>query len=380
MTTFLSQDNAQYISGMFQKFMQDKYQFRYSTVIKEEDFLKLLGNTMTRVYKDYSHQYEPGDLNKVTVSELKKYFLDNYLSKPSGPAPPIPPPPLPTIVSPSVGGILEPIVEEGSAFSEDSEFFNRLQKLEFQRKTFVPLSSATNTSVFIPAEQNTPAQHASSQVPSAITTVFMPSPIKIGKELKLFSWQRDWIYETDRNYFTWKGPLSKQMDRTSTRVGCMICPSSLLQETNMVSLLIEGANEDEVSVTLIPSHAVGDYTIFRPILESLSYLRLLALPWKVSLESGDGEKLFLGKDAVPYMLQNESTLLVSKAFDFCKGGDSLRIYIEATKKIIAVRVKTVQDNEIEIVGRISGGGGGLLLNYSRQISIVFETTSSEHKN
>lgn len=368
MTQFLSQENAQFISGMFQKFMQDKYQFRYETVMKSEEYLKLLGTTMTRIYREHRLEYEIGDMNKITISDLKKHFLENYLSKPAPAA-------APPVAGPSVS--LEPIPEEPSGFSEDSEFFNRLQKLEFQRKTFTP-GNATHPLVFPPAEQTTPAQNASPQVPAAITTVYMPTPIKIGKELKICSWQRDWIQEPARNYFTWKGPLPKQMDRTNTRVGCLIGPSHILHETNMISLVVEGANEDEVSVTLIPSHTVGEYTIFRPILESLSYLRLLALPWKVSLESGDGERVALGEDRIPYLVVGEKRLQVSSARNVCRPGESLRLFLDTSKKIIPVRVKEVGEDEIEVYEKVSGNGW--LLNYSRQISLVFETTTSEHKN
>jgi len=364
MTPFLSQENAQFISGMFQKFMQDKYQFRYEQVMKPDEYLKLLGSTMTRIYRDHRLQFEIGDLNKMTISELKKHFVEKYLSAP---------PPLPPVQD----SPLDTIPEEPTGFSEDSEFFNRLQKLEFQRKTFVP-ASATNTPVFTPAEQNTPSQSASSQVPAAITTVYMPTPMKIGKELKIFSWQRDWLQEQSRNVFTWKGPLPKQMDRTNTRVGCVIVPSHILEETHLISLVVEGANEDEVSVTLIPSHTVGNHTIFRPILESLSYLRLLALPWKVSLESGDGEKLSLGKDGVAYSLVRENVIQVSRGEEACKPGDSVRLFVDTTKKVVPCRVKEVRGSEIELYETISGNGW--LLNYSRQVSIILETMTSEHKN
>jgi hypothetical protein len=151
----------------------------------------------------------------------------------------------------------------------------------------------------------------------------------------------------------------------------------------MLSLVVEGANEDEVSVSLIPSHSVGPYTIFRPILESLSYLKLLALPWRISLETCDAEKLDIGRDGNDYRVVGEctgtTTLSIQNPSEFATPGDSLRIYIEKTKKIIPSKVLRVRDtaHEIDVVGTIKYDGQ--VLNFSRQITIVFEMTITEHK-
>lgn len=350
-TVFLSQDNAQYISNTFETFMKDKYSFNYTNAITSQEYYKLLGETMKLVFSRENGKRTIGQMNVTTISELKKHFLDNYIN----------------VAVENQANTLEVIVEE----NDDAEFFEKLQKMEFNRKTFKAIPEPPPPAV---AETT-----SSPYVAPAINTVYMPTPINIGKEIKIYSWQRDWINEPSRNYFTWKGPLPKFVDRTSTRIGCMICQKNILQDTNIVSLLIEGANGDEVGVTLIPSYSVGDYTIFKPILESLSYLKLLSLPWKISLESGDNEKLNMGRDALKYSVSslgdNFTTLEVS--CDYIQG-DSIRLYNSSSKKIIASKVINVRQNEIDVVGKIKENG--LLLNYSRQISIVFEITTNEHKN
>jgi hypothetical protein len=327
MASFLSQENAKYISTTFQKFMKDKYD---RTIVANEDYYKLLTDTMKSVYA--KHGNTPS-VNMVVISELKKHYHED------------------TTVP----------------LSEDDAFFNKLQQLELNRKTFTPI---LQEQVAVPTDVIPPL---------SITTVYMPAPIKIGKEIKISSWERDWFEYGKRNYFTWKGVLPRFADHTNTRVGCLICLTSILNSTSIVSLVIEGANEDEVSVSLIPSHSVGNYTIFRPIIDSLSYLKLLALPWKVSLESSDGEKIDLGMDGLCYktlgLYDGYSSL---EYVGDCREGESLRIYIDSVKKIIATHILRKRENEIDVIGIVPDSGR--ILNYSRQISLVLEMTVNEHKN
>jgi hypothetical protein len=361
MSGFLSQENAQYITTFLGKFLQDKFQFTLFPTIPDTEYRKLLGETMRNTYAQHKHQYTVVDLNKMTISEMKEFIKQKYIT----------PKPIPEASTP---------IMEDMNISEDSDFFNKLQKLELQRKTFQPTGmNPTALSTLAPAETLLPST-VSSQVPAQITTVYMPTPPKIGKEVKIHSWQRDWLQYPMRNGFIWKGSFPKQTDRTNTRLGCLIGPNSLLASTHMLSLVIEGANEDMVSVSLIPDHSVGEYTMYRPILESLSYVRLLALPWKITLEAGDGEELLLGIDNIPYTVVNtyeQTTMIaVKNAGSICRVGEGLRIYMEESKKLLPSQVVSIKDDTIEIIGKIRESGR--LLNYSRQVSIVFEMISSEH--
>lgn len=328
MTVFLSQENAKFITNTFVKFMKDKYE---RTIILNEDYYTLLSEIMKDAHSKHSNS---PSINMIVISELKKKYQET----------------VPQI-------------------TEDDVFFNKLQQLELNRKTFTPI----NEPVVATVPEITPPQL------QAINTVYMPTPIKIGKEIKISSWDRDWSYKSSRNYFTWKGVLPRFVDRTNTRVGCLICLTDVLRTSSIISLVIEGANEDEVSVTLIPSHSVGNYTIFRPILESLSYLKLLAIPWKISLESGDGEKLDLGVDGMCYktlsMNNGYSTLEYGGE---CNEGDSIRVYIESVKKYIATNIIKKRENEIDVSGVVPDYGK--ILNFSRQFTIVLEMVVNDHKN
>lgn len=328
---FLSQENAKFITTTFVKFMKDKYN---QTIALNENYYKVLAETMKTTYS--KHASSPS-INMIVITELKKHYQ-------------------------------EPTVQ----LSDDDVFFNKIQQLELNRKTFTPAIEPVAAAPPPPPLDNTIIQ--------SINTVYMPAPIKIGKEIKISSSERDWCEKHERNYFTWKGSLPRFVDRTNTRVGCLICLTDILKESSIISLVIEGANEDEVNVTLIPSHSVGNYTIFRPILESLSYLKLLALPWKVSLESGDGEKIDLGIDGLCYKTlelspDGYSTLEYTGE---CSEGDSVRIYVETLKKVIATIILKKREGQIDVLGMVPDRGK--ILNYSRQFTIVLEMVVNDHKN
>jgi len=328
---FLSQENANFITTTFVKFMKDKYD---QTIVLNEQYYKVLAEIMRSTHA--KHASSPS-INMIVITELKKHYQET----------------------------------KSVQLSDDDAFFNKIQQLELNRKTFTPTIESVPPPP-PPPEQNTTIQ--------SINTVYMPAPIKIGKEIKLSSWDRDWCENHERNYFSWKGSLPRFVDRTNTRVGCLICLTDILKETSIISLVIEGANEDEVSVTLIPSHSVGNYTIFRPILESLSYLKLLALPWKVSLESGDGEKINLGVDGLCYKtveLSPDGYSTLEYRGD-CGEGDSIRVYVETFKKVIATIILKKREGQIDVLGMVPDHGK--ILNYSRQFTVVLEMVVNDHKN
>lgn len=324
MTLFLSQDNAKYISITFQKFMKDKYD---RLIQVNDDYYKILQDTMKMVYSKHGNSVALPSMNLITITELKKHYQD-----------------------------------EAVQLSEDDAFFNKLQQLELTRKTFTPSIE--------PPIKKAPEQAIQLQT---INTVYMPAPIKIGKEIKITSCDRDWYVEPERNYFTWKGVLPRFVDRTTTRVGCVLCCT---QNIHMMTLVIEGANQDEVSVSLIPTRVIGIYTIYKPILDTLSYIKLLSLPWKVSLETSDGEKLDFGKDNVVFRVIYSSDIYstLECECDWCEG-EHLRIY---SKNRIATKLLRKGNGTIDVSGRIDIDG--CMMNYSRQISIVLEITTNDHKN
>ena len=212
------------------------------------------------------------------------------------------------------------------------------------------------------------------------TTVFIPSAAKVGTEVTISSWQRDWMTYPERNGFIWKGPLPPFLDITNVKLGCLILPLPKKQCPSILSIFIEGPNEKDVYVKAILDKVFDSYGIYKPITESLSYLYLLALPWKINLESIDGEPLYLGRDRIEYkVLSNDSNTTTVKVPDanLFKIFDNIRIFSN-NKVILSSIVLAIEENKLIIQGTFQNDG--YLLLFDKQFTLVLETHSTVSKN
>ncbi len=363
--SYLTNINAQYVLSILQSFFKDKYQLDIYEAIPNETLRTLVTTKMNQVYqthKDKSISLE--SLNRLTLTELKESIKADYvIAKENIESPPEQPTPIPTQIS------------------EDSEFLNKVQRLEFQRKSFqVPPSSNTNA---VNNNQNqinnTPITNT--PIPQSISTIYMPAPPKIGKEIYIHSHQREWIYENSRSSFVWKGSFPKMQDMLC-RVGCWIGPIKILQKSPCLILHIQGANGDSQEVSLIPAYTCHYFAIYKPVLDSLGYLRMVSLPWKIQLKTSDGEMLDLGQDgdeyerfeAHPY-LQNQSLLYINTPKNYAIE-QSIRILTQSNE-LINAKVLQVSNTYIEVDKKITEKG--YLLNFSEQYSILLELTSGDHR-
>ena len=148
----------------------------------------------------------------------------------------------------------------------------------------------------------------------------------------------------------------------------------------MITIRIEGVNEEEEYVSMIPERIVGEYVIYRPVLDTLSYIRLLSTPWTITIETSDGEMINLGNDSINYtinnIIRNTTILSVENAANLYNIGNSLRVYLQDNNKIISASIIDVTDNTITIDKVIKSSGK--LLNFSNQFSIIIETSINEH--
>jgi len=347
--SFLSQDNAQYINTILSDFLKDKHNINiYDGTLSEDDYKKLLANTMTFIYQTYNSQkINMNDMNKIVISELKDKIIN--------------------------------IFNKAKDITPETDFINKLQKLELQRQNF-------NTSLPPPIDikpadmvYNHPQSTSSPiQLPS-ISTVYLPNPTKMGIEVIISSWQRDWIYYPKRNAFPWKGPLPSQLDLTDVKIACIVLHKDIGIQHPLISIFIQGPNELDVHVSMLLDKISGEFSIYKPITTSLSMIYLLALPWIVTIESSDGEEIDLGYDKIPFSIISSSshtTTISIQNYTF-KQYDNLRLYFEHNKRILPSMVLNIIDNKIEISGVFQHNG--YLLNYNRQITIILETHSILHK-
>lgn len=377
MTDYLTEQNAYYIMNIMKRFMKDKYNFDIET-IDSKLYFKNTTEIMNNVYNDYGDTYDKTNLNKVALSELKEFIIKNYINQRKDNINEIE----------NIEGDIEEDKDQKSL--DDDEFINRLQDLELKRKMNISLSKTNkdNLNNIQSFEQVYQTDSNSNYTRAGINNdnnkvqnVFIPIPQKIGKELQIHSWQRNWVLEEPNiNGFKWKESLPKQINRTNLKIGCLIAPKKFLLNNGLITIRIEGVNEEEEYVSMISEKIVGEYVIYRPVLDTLSYIRLLSTPWTITIETSDGEMINLGNDSINYtinnIIRNTTILSVENADNLYNIGNSLRVYLQDNNKIISASIIDVTDNTITIDKVIKSSGK--LLNFSNQFSIIIETTINEH--
>ena len=380
MTDYLTEQNAYYIMNIMKRFMKDKYNFDIET-IDSKLYFKNTTEIMNDVYNDYGDTYDKTNLNKVALSELKEFIIKNYINQRKDNINEIE----------NIEGDIEQDKDQKSL--DDDEFINRLQDLELKRKMNISLSKTNkdNLNNIQSFEQVYQTDSNSNYTRAGINNndnnnnkvqnVFIPIPQKIGKELQIHSWQRNWVLEEPNiNGFKWKESLPKQINRTNLKIGCLIAPKKILLNNGLITIRIEGVNEEEEYVSMIPERIVGEYVIYRPVLDTLSYIRLLSTPWTITIETSDGEMINLGNDSINYtinnIIRNTTILSVENAANLYNIGNSLRMYLQDNNKIISASIIDVTDNTITIDKVIKSSGK--LLNFSNQFSIIIETSINEH--
>ena len=366
--SYLTQENAQYILQILNRFLIDKYQFKIYDALDEPSISKLLETYMIQIYRNGDKNRSIEDLNKQTLSELKEYFKKQYVFSQESKR---------TLIEESSSTFESPTnAPVSTSLSEDSEFLNKVQRLELQRKTFqIKLPDMKNTNSPSPLTV-TPVPVA---IPNAITTIYMPTPPKIGTEIFIHSWQREWIYSTQRSSFTWNGPFPKMQD-SLIKIASWIGPISILQKAPCLKIQLQGVSSEVQEISLIPSYTCQLFAIYKPALESLGYVRRMSLPWKVSLKTIDGQSLDMGDDGEAYE-RFEASHVPEHTFLYCQHpkhytiGDTIRILTEKHETIVA-QVTNTNASSIEVNQPIQTKG--YLMNFTQQYSILMELTESTH--
>ena len=382
MTDYLTEQNAYYIMNIMKRFMKDKYNFDIET-IDSKLYFKNTTEIMNDVYNDYGDTYDKTNLNKVALSELKEFIIKNYINQRKENIDEIE----------NIEGYIEEDKHQKSL--DDDEFINRLQDLELKRNMNISMSKTNNKDNInninniqsfeqvyqTDSNSNYTRAGINNNNNNKVQNVFIPIPQKIGKELQIHSWQRNWVLEEPNiNGFKWKESLPKQINKTNLKIGCLIAPKKILLNNGLITIRIEGVNEEEEYVSMISEKIVGEYVIYRPVLDTLSYIRLLSTPWTITIETSDGEMINLGNDSINYtinnIIRNTTILSVENAANLYNIGNSLRVYLQDNNKIISASIIDVTDNTITIDKVIKSSGK--LLNFSNQFSIIIETTINKH--
>ena len=158
-------------------------------------------------------------------------------------------------------------------------------------------------------------QTLSANIPTSISTVFMPMPPRKGNELLINSWQRNWLQYPHRNGYMWNGPLPHGIDLTASRIAGILLPRKFLKKSPYMVLHLEGAGNNTYQAILIPDASSTSsecpWLVYRPMNEDLGYMKSIACPWIIKLYTANGMMLVIGKDGERVMLQSNERIEMS---------------------------------------------------------------------
>lgn len=263
-----------------------------------------------------------------------------------------------------------PVAEEEP--NKDIEFMNKLKALEMVRR--MPLTEAAAPATTAPEVKSTMdlllPQVRPVDLPTQISTVFMPQPTVHGQELLINSWQRNWVQYPSRNGFLWNGPLPTGVDLTESRVSHVLLPRALLEtlKSPYVVLQLEGAGGQMTQSILVPGGSgSGAWGTFVPAAPTLGYLKPLACPWRVKLLSAEGRLLELGKDGE--MMRVEAGKMAGAGTE-ARDGDQLWVFGSKGQ----VHLWNVEKTN-PWTGHWEDGDGdeGAVVNFTRQWSVLIHT-------
>jgi hypothetical protein len=210
-------------------------------------------------------------------------------------------------------------------------------------------------------------------LPTQISTVFMPQPTVHGQELLINSWQRNWVQYPSRNGFLWNGPLPTGVDLTESRVSHVLLPRAFMEtlKSPYLVLQLEGAGGQMSQSILVPAVGgsgigSGTWGTFVPAAPTLGYLKPLACPWRVKLLSAEGRLLELGKDGETVRME---------AGTGANDGDQLWVFGSKGQVHLWNVEKTNPWTGHWEDGRAPNGDGdeGAVVNFTRQWSVLIHT-------
>lgn len=391
-------DNLNRLGSMIENFIYETYKIPLNDVFDYEDFTQLLHNTMNNV--ESSNRSLPiMDKNKMVIVRIRDYIFEKTKKSPQ---PPKPTSSFKPEKEPETEAQIIPTPEMDR--EEDDKFFKKLQDLEQRRKLNLPQQPLAVP----PVTQQVPLAPMTVQIPQVANTPVAPPPVIVavpppprhGIHYIISSWDRRLIEHPERANFVWNNTLPAMIDPLGTRIAGVFLPVSVCNYTPYLTLHIEGASGSHISCVLSPEYyPVGrtrGWLQWSPINESLSYIKNVSSPWTIQLRSADGTILPLGRDntdvaSVNIDITNKSARLIlsptPQEGEFLVG-DQIWIYTKTERK--KTEVLSVSADMIEVKYQIPVKTTSLgymvhewvqarVLNYSRQWSIVFDLTSSEHR-
>jgi hypothetical protein len=374
MAKFLSKDNFEYIGSVCKQYLKDTQNITVSD--------QVFSGTLATVMKKIAQERPNGsieDLNKRTMVAMRT-AMTQHQSQAAIPSPPLSP-------RPSESDFPKMEQVETTDNSEDP-FFKKLQQLELSRRLTVTTneSKAPAPAITAPAA---PVDGAPAPPALPPTTIVVPSETALknrGVLIAVNSWDRLWLYQTQRTPFIPSVSIPSQVDTSSAKLLQVMVPHVGTQYP-YYELNIEGAGKQHVTVVLVVDKQDKKWITLRPVSETLKPWKLLSAPWTITLRDCFQNNLSLGHDGWviqrKILKQNGNAVYGlshasdganhMEAFDI---GDNIVISDDSETKSHHQVVYTTHDT-VEIRG--DGPDTGFVMNMNRQISVFIEVNQSNNE-
>lgn len=360
-TRFFSKANFQHVLNVSRQFLLDKHNIS----VPDEEFRNAVAEEMKRIGPGTGEDIDI--LNKRAIIAMRnRYTAPASAATPSEPEP-------------------EPEPEE----DEESMFLGKLRNLELQR-TVVSMTTAIE-----PAEE--PISTAPPPPPAPPTTIIFqgesgPRNTTISDIVIMNSFDRLWMYETERNSFICNHRFSRKVGVDGIAVTMVIIPK--IDRSPFYQLQIKNAaiadNPSHATILLTPSGSCAStqWTYLIPV--GTGIVQGVASPWIISLSDPQGRIVNMGRDG--WVVQNViKTQTGSFVCSFAGGGiDDLRKhfgtgdYIQVNHvdgdTLVHASVLNVKYGELELELLDHGAAvrqNGVILNMSRQITVMLSVTEKK---
>lgn len=365
MSRFISKTNFQHVFNVSRQFLQDKHDI----LVPDSEFQQAVAEEMKRISSGINtgNGEDIDTLNKRAIIAVRNRYISS-------------PPQTPVDVA-------KPTETQADENDDDEEtvFLGKLRNLELQR-TVLPI--AKNVA---PAEE--PITTAPPPPPSAPTTIIFQGgtePLSL-KTVVVNSFDRLWMYETERNSFVYNHTFSRKTGVDGISVAMVVLPH--IDNCNAAFYKLEVKNaviSDDpayVSIFLVPS-CIGtstQWTYLSPV--GTSAIQGISPPWILTLFNPQGTKLDMGHDGwvINKVIHIENHHVVCScvgAGDLRKqfgAGDRIQIHHADVDTSISAKVINVKYGELEIELLEDGHirENGVILNMSRQISLFLTVTEKK---
>jgi hypothetical protein len=368
MTKFLSKENFEHVLGVCIDYLVNAVKVQ----VDEKELQVAIAREMKRIASSVDKDTPVDAMNKMVIVAIRE-IVTSPPPPPSAPHPPVTPP-----VQSSPDPPSQILKDDEVLPSDESAFFKNLKNIEIQRSIAIqPPTGDVAVATATPSTTPPPVSQPS--------TVIIKNSNKIIQKksviLPFGSFNRLWMYESQRNPFIANVDFPKNFDTSRIKLNRVIMPPGVLHTVPYYCLNIEGAAKTSVSIPLVVATKNSERKEVELVCPSpdACYIPPLSMPWTITLFDCYKRTVDVGYDGWTISVKLTPTadisvyMLVNTMHDRCdtsfSAGDVIEVHTGADKTSIHT-VFGVKKHSIEILGACPDTG--YIINLTQQTAVFLE--------